>query len=306
MELHPQVRAIVEAAAAEAGEEVPPDLEALRASYLDTALRLGGAAEPVAAVEEIVIPRDDGGRLRAKSYRPQVPAQPLGALVWLHGGGWVVGDLAGFDHVARALANASGAVVVTVEYRLAPEDRFPAALRDARAGVAWALRDGGAQLGTEAGLVAVGGDSAGGNLAAAAALHARELRAQLLVYPALDARMDSDSYRELAEDPVLPARYMARCWEAYLGGSDGEDPDASPLLAADLGGAPPAFVAVARDVLRDDGLRYAEALRAAAVPVELQDYGDMVHGFLRWGGVADRARELIDALGAFARARLSG
>jgi acetyl esterase len=308
VQLHPQVRAIVEADSAEAQETGPPDLAALRASYRQTALRLGGAAEPVAATDDVVVPRADGGRMRARGYFPQAPADPLGAMLWLHGGGWIMGDLEGFDHVSRALANASGAVVVAVEYRLAPEDPFPAAVRDADAAVAWATGQGAAQLGFDPARVAIGGDSAGGNLAAVAARHdagAHPLRAQLLVYPALDAAMDSGSYSELRDGPALTAREMRQCWTAYLDGRDGADPDVSPLRAADLAGLPAAFVAVASDVLRDEGLAYAGALERAGVAVRVERYEDMVHGFLRWGGVADRAHELIDSLGAFARERLA-
>jgi acetyl esterase/lipase len=151
--------------------------------------------------------------------------------------------------------------------------------------------------------VLVGGDSAGGNLAAVVARHERDaVRAQLLVYPALDAAMDSDSYREFADGELLTVADMERCWELYLAGADGADPDATPLNADDLAGVAPAFIAVAgHDLLRDDGLRYAEALRAAGVDVTLERYEDMVHSFLRWGGVVERARELVEALGEYAR-----
>jgi acetyl esterase len=305
--LHPQVQAIMRAAATADGEPGPPDLEAERAAYLRTALELGGAVEPVARVEDVVVPRDDGGRVRARAYWPAVPAPALGTLVWLHGGGWYLGDVDSFDRVTRQLANASGALCLSVDYRLAPEHPYPAAVQDARAAVAWAADAGAAQLGTDGARVVVGGDSAGGNLAAVAARHARDaLRAQLLVYPALDAAMAGDSHREFADGPVLAAADMERCWRLYLAGADRSDPDASPLAASDLAGLPPAYVAVAgHDVLRDDGVRYAEALRAAGVPVELERYDDMVHSFLRWGGVADRARELIAWLGGAARAALA-
>jgi acetyl esterase len=302
-DLHPQVQALLEEAARDGGGPAPADLEAQRAGYLATAQRLGGAREPVAEARDVVI----DGRLRARAYRPKVTAVPLGALVWLHGGGWLMGDLEGFDHVCRALAVASGHVVVSVQYRLAPEHPFPAAVQDARTAVAWALGHGAGQLGYDAGRVAVGGDSAGGNLAASAALGAgASVRGQLLVYPALDAAMESASYAEFADGPMLTAEEMARCYEAYLGAADRADPDASPLRRSDLSGAPPAFVAVAgHDPLRDDGMRYAEALRAAGIAVELRVYDDMVHGFLRWGGVVDRTGELIGELGAAARAMLA-
>jgi acetyl esterase len=305
--LHPQVRALIEAAATHEAEAGPPDLEAERAAYLQTALELGGPIEEVARVEDVVIPDAEGGRIRARAYWPTVPADVLGVLVWLHGGGWYVGDIESFDRVTRQLANASGAVCLNVDYRLAPEHPYPAAVRDARAAVAWAAGDGAAQLGTDPARVVVGGDSAGGNLAAVAARHERAaLRAQLLAYPALDATMAGDSYREFAEGLMLRAQDMEQCWEHYLGDADRADPDVSPLNAADLAGVPPAYIAVAgHDVLRDDGLRYAQALRAAGVDVTVERYDDMVHSFLRWGGVVERARELIEALGEYARRRIA-
>ena len=302
--LHPQVRALLEIALAREDEPGPPDLEAERAAYLQTALELGGPVEEVARIEDVVIPDVEGGRMRARAYWPTVPAEPLGLVVWLHGGGWYVGDIESFDRVTRQLANASGAVCLSVEYRLAPEHPYPAPVHDARCAVAWAAGDGARQLGTDPSRVVVGGDSAGANLAAVAARHEREaVRAQLLVYPALDAAMDSDSYREFADGALLRAEDMERCWSLYLAGADGAEPDASPVNADDLAGVAPAYIAVAgHDVLRDDGLRYAEALRAAGVDVTLERYDDMVHSFLRWGGVVERARELIESLGDYTRA----
>jgi acetyl esterase len=294
----------MEAAGLTRAEPGPADLEAERAAYLETSLKLGGPIEEVRQVQDVVIPDGHGGRLRARAYRPRVPADALGVLVWLHGGGWYVGDVEAFDRVTRQLANASGAVCLSVEYRLAPEHRYPAAVQDARAAVAWATGAGAEQLGTDAARVVVGGDSAGGNLAAVAARHARDaLRAQVLVYPALDAAMTGESYLEFADGLILTAADMAQCWRIYLGdGGANDDPDASPLAARDLHGLPPAYVAVAgHDPLRDDGVRYAAALRTAGVPVLLDRYDDMVHSFMRWGGVVERAGELIRAVSDFTR-----
>jgi acetyl esterase len=302
--LHPQARALIDAAWRPADQQGPADIEAERAAYLETALKLGGALQDVARVEDVVVPRDDGGRVRARAYWPRVPAEALGAIVWLHGGGWYVGDVETFDRVTRQLANASGAVCLSVDYRLAPEHRFPAAVIDARAAAAWLTGAGARELGIDPERVIVGGDSAGGNLAAVVARHLRStLRAQILVYPALDAAMSSASYGEFRDGPFVSAGDMAFCWRTYLGEhGDPTDPDASPLRAEDLRGLPPACIAVAgHDPLRDDGLRYAEALGSAGVPVRLERYDDMPHGFIRWTGVADRARELVEALGGFAR-----
>lgn len=302
--IHPQVTALLAEQETDIAAEGPAELTALRAGYLESALRLGGAREPVAEVQDVV-----AGGPRARSYAPQHAAEALGAIVWFHGGGWVMGDIEGFEHVCRALCNASGQVVVSVDYRLAPEHAFPAARDDALAAVEWALGHGAGQLGYDAARVVVGGDSAGGNLATVAARHyAGAVAGQLLVYPVTDAGMRTSSYRDGAGADVggLTADAMARCFEAYLQGADAADPDVSPLRAADLAGAPPAFVAVAdHDVLREDGVAYAEALRAAGVDVELMRFGDMVHGFLRWGGVVDAAGELIGAMGDWTRARLA-
>jgi acetyl esterase len=309
-ELHPQVAALAQDSAALQPVEGPEALAAMRADYVETAMRLGGALEEVGGVEDVVIVRGDGAEpgLPARAYRPRSLA-PVGAVIWLHGGGWCVGDLDGFDRVCRSLCNAAAATVVSVDYRLAPEHRWPAAVEDAVLAVDWASGHGAEQLGFEPRRVAIGGDSAGGNLAAIAARHRPgALRAQLLVYPALDAAMDSDSYRELADFPMLTAEAVEFCWRTYLGdGADPGAPDVSPLRAGDLRGLPPAYVAVAGfDVLRDEGVAYAEALEAAGVPVTLRRYDDMPHGFIRWGGVVDRTHELIAELGEQARAALRG
>jgi acetyl esterase len=286
----------------------PEEFQAMRDDYVQTAIRLGGAVEPVSRVEDVVIGRPDGRTgLPARAYWP-TGADPVGALLWLHGGGWCIGDLEGFDRVCRSLCNAAGAVVVSIDYRLAPEHRFPAAVEDADLAVAWATGHGAEQLGYEPGRVAIGGDSAGGNLSAVAALHAPgALRAQLLVYPVVDSAMDTASYREHGEFPLLTADAVAFCWRTYVGEglARAGEPDASPLRAADLSGAPPAYVAVAGyDVLHDEGVAYAQALEDAGVSVTLREFEDMPHGFIRWGGVVDRTRELVAELGEYARTAL--
>jgi len=306
--LHPQLAEMVDAAALFEAS-TPDEFRAMRDDYVQTAIRLGGALEPVSRVEDVVIARPGGGAgLPARAYWPTA-VDPVGALVWLHGGGWCIGDLDGFDRVCRSLCNAAAAIVISVDYRLAPEHRYPAAVEDADLAVAWATGHGAAQLGFDPARVAIGGDSAGGNLSAVAALHAKDaLRAQVLVYPVVDAAMDTGSFRAHGEFPLLTAEAVAFCWRTYVGGDDlvrANEPDASPLRAADLSGAPPAYIAVAgHDVLHDEGIAYARALEAAGVAVTLRDFADMAHGFIRWGGVVDRTRELVADLGAFARATL--
>ena len=305
--IHPQIQAIADRRVLAADEgEGPPALEALRAGYLEAALELGGPLEPVAGTEDVVIPRADGGRVPARVYRPLAAGPQGGLLVWLHGGGWVMGDLEGFDRVARQLANACGVPCVSVEYRLAPEHPFPAAVEDASGALRWACGEGAQQLGTDPARVVVGGDSAGGQLAALAVQRTRApVLAQLLVYPALDATCDSEAYRAYADGPMLTRGDMVACWEAYLGERDPTDAEAS-VLAADLGGVPPAWIVIAEhDPVRDDGVAYAAALRAAGVRVELVRYESMTHGFLRWGGIVEQAHEAIAWLGSAARETLA-
>jgi len=304
--VHPQVRALLEAMASD-GEPAPADLAAERAEYLDATLRLGGAAEPVASAVDLVVPHGEI-RLPARLYAPQHAAETGSVIVWLHGGGWYVGDIPTFDRVARSLANASGAKVLLVEYRLAPELRWPVQVADADATVAWVRSEVGArQLGIDPAHVVLGGDSAGGQLAVVAARHARTdgrppLRALLLAYPALDPTLESASYRRFADGPLLTRADMRRCWDFYLDGAGAGDPDAAPLLATDHDGLPPTWVAVAElDPVRDDGLRLAAALRAGGIGVQERTFDGLVHGFLRWGGVVDAAGELIAWFGDAAR-----
>jgi acetyl esterase len=308
--LDPQVRSLLEAMAS-AGEPEPADLAAERAAYLDATLRLGGAAEPVASAVDLVVPSGDA-RLPARLYAPLHAPETDAVIVWLHGGGWYVGDIPTFDRVARGLANASGAKVLLVEYRLAPEHRWPVQVGDADAAVAWVRSPrGAAQLAIDPAQVVLGGDSAGGQLALVAARHARidgrpPLRALLLAYPALDPTLTSESYTSFADGPMLTRADMEACWTRYLDGAAAGDPDAAPLLATDHEGLPPTWIAVAElDPVRDDGLRCATALTAAGVRVEQQTYAGLVHGFLRWGGVVDAAGDLIAWLGAAARSRTS-
>ena len=301
--LHPQAAAVLAAQGA-SPLGAAPDLAGLRAGYAEAARRLGGVPEPVGAVEDLVL----DGSVPARAYRPLEPAAGArGCLLWLHGGGWIMGDLEGFDRVCRALANAGGHTVVSVDYRLAPEHPFPAGLEDARAALAWARGPGAALLGHDPGRVAIGGDSAGANLATVAA-RGGGARLQLLVYPVTDGALDTASHLAGTEGPLLTRGEMESCWAAYVAPEQRLGPDASPLRAAPevLAAGPPALVVVCGfDVLRDEGIAYAEKLTAAGVPAELVDFPDMVHGFLRWGGRVDRAGELVDLLGARTRAALA-
>ena len=305
--LRPEIQALVDAldhAPGPPAHEVP--VEEARAAHAAETERLSGPGEPVAEVRDVVVPCASGG-LRLRAFRPE-GEPPLPVVAYLHGGGWVMGGLDTYDTPMRALANASGAVVAGVEYRLAPEHRFPAALDDTLTAVRW-LADHSGALGGDGGRLAVAGDSAGGNLAAVAARRLRgevELRLQALVYPVTDAGVNTPSYREFAEGHGLSAAGMRRFWNLYLDGAEGGDPDASPLRATDLAGVAPAYVITAEeDVLRDEGEAYAAALREAGVPAELVRWPGVVHGFIRWLAATPASREAIDAVGAALRRALS-
>jgi acetyl esterase len=302
----PEIRALLDQVAASGR---PPlhhqSVAQARAFHDQDAVALNGPAAPVAAVGDRVVP-GPAGELPVRVYTPE-GEPPFPIVVWFHGGGWVVGTLDTYDPLCRALAAAVPAVVVSVGYRLAPEHPWPAAVEDAYAATLWASRNA-AGLGGAQDRLAVAGDSAGGNLAAVVALGARDrggpaIAFQLLVYPALDAAADTASWRDHAEGFHLTAAGMRWYWDHYLGGADGQAPDASPLRAAFLGGLPPALVIVAEhDVLRDEGEAYAARLAGAGVAATATRYPGMVHGFFRWRAVtatADTAlAEAAAALGS--------
>jgi acetyl esterase len=278
-------------------------IEQVRVNHERETEELSGDGEPVEEVRDLGVP-GPAGEIPVRVYRPAGEG-PLPVVVWLHGGGWAVGSLDTYDAPLRALANASGAIVVSVDYRLAPEHRFPAAVDDTLAAVRWAGATA-AELGGDPARLAVGGDSAGGNLATVAARRLRgelDLRLQVLVYPVTDAGVNTPSYREFSERYGLTAANMQRYWDLYLDGADGTDPDASPLRATDLAGMAPAYVLIAdHDVLRDEGVAYAEALERAGVPVTLHRRPGTIHGFFRWLKATDVAREAVEDAGAALRA----
>jgi acetyl esterase len=258
-----------------------------RAAYEAATAELAGPLEPVADVRDLPGP---------PPLRVLTPQDGHGTVLFLHGGGWVVGSAASHEHVGRLLAGASGARVVLVDYRLAPEHPFPAAVQDAEAAFA---------LVREAfdGPIAVAGDSAGGNLAAVLARrHRDEIALQGLVYPVLDAHLVSDTYTAFG-DGRYGLSHASMTWyrDLYAPG-DLDDPDVSPLRADDLAGLPPAAILLAsHDVLRAEGEAYAELLADAGVPTRLTIYDGTVHGFLRWTGVTTVARTAIADLGGAVR-----
>lgn len=247
----------------------------------------------LARIEDRTIP----GPLGAIPIRIYAPAgtatKPV--IVFFHGGGWVIGSLATHDDLCRRLAAEVDAVVVAVDYRLAPEHRFPAAVGDSYAAFSW-VQAHASELGGDAARLAVAGDSAGGNLAAVVARRARDdghaLRFQLLVYPITDHEFSSASMDDNAEDYYLTRDAMRWFYDRYLTDpTEGDDPDVSPIRAEDLTGLAPALVITAGyDPLRDQGLAYADALRAAGNEVESKRYDGMFHGFFSMSAMIDTAR----------------
>jgi acetyl esterase len=244
---------------------------------------------PIARVEDRTVPSPDG-EIPVRIYWPAT-AQVLPLFVYIHGGGWVIGNIEMTDHLCRAIANQTPCVVVSVEYRLAPETRFPGGLEDCYAATVWASEHA-SELGADASRLAVGGSSAGGNLAIAVALLARErggppIAYQLLAYPVADNDFATGSYRDFATDYMLTRDNMAFYWDAYVTDADRDNPLAA-VLKADLTGLPPALVITAEyDPLRDEGEALAEKLKAAGVPTEYVCYPGMLHGFFNVGTMVE-------------------
>ncbi|MBO4209034.1 alpha/beta hydrolase [Micromonospora echinofusca] len=262
-----------------------------RAADLAAIQAAAGAGEPVHQVTDRTLPGPDGD-LPVRVYRP-AGTDPQPALVYFFGGGWTLGSIDTADGICRRLANAVPCTVVTVGYRLAPEHRFPSAVYDCYAAAEWVAANAG-DLGVDPDRIAVGGDSAGGNLTAAVALLARErggpaLAGQVMVYPNTRYGAETPSMQGDA-DPYLFNRHSVDWyWGHYLADpADGRHPLASPLLADDLTGLPPALVVTAEyDPLRDEGEQYAQRLAEAGVPTELTRYDGMIHGFFAMSGVLD-------------------
>jgi acetyl esterase len=309
VKLDPQARALLDRVAR---ADVPPysslDAPAARALYRDTRGKLAAAAPDVARVEDL-----DADGLRVRHYRPlgSAAGEVLPALVYFHGGGWTIGDLDTHDVPCRELANLARCAVLSVDYRLAPEHRFPAAADDAVAATRW-VHAHAAALAVDPARIAVGGDSAGGNLAAVAAIVLRDaggppLAMQALIYPSIDLAADSASHRELGEGHLLTRDSIRWFVGNYLASPDEvRDWRASPIRAADLSRLPPAYVVTAGfDPLRDEGEAYAVALHAAGVPVTYECFEGMIHGFVTMGGVLAAAHHCLYRVGTGLRQRFA-
>lgn len=280
MPIHPQTQQVLEWLEAR-GLVLGGDFSVLRERFANLPQSTG---EAVSSVENRTI-QVGGVSIPLRIYRPVNASGVLSALTWFHSGGWVVGNLDMTDGTCRMLANASGAVVVSVGYRLAPEHKFPAAPDDCFAATKWVF-DHAAELSVDRAWLAVGGESAGGNLAAVVTQMARDagdsqIKFQLLVTPVTNHCFSTVSYQENAQGYLLTRASMEWFWGHYLRNKyDGDQPRASPLRAPSFAGLPPALIVTAEyDPLRDEGEPYAQSLREFGVTVELQRYNGQIHGF---------------------------
>lgn len=298
---HPDVTALV-ARFAELGVPRYDEVGVLHARALcDGVTRLQGPPRTVSDVRDVLLP-GDAGLLPARVYDPR-PDEARTVVLYLHGGGWTLGGIKPADRPCRALAAASGCVVVSLDYRRAPETKFPGPLLDCVA-AARAIVAAPALVGGDSGGIVLLGDSAGGNLAAATTLALRAdagaVRAQVLLYPSLLPARGTPyaSYRRQAEGPLMTAREMVWFWDHYLRtDEDGYDPRAAPLLAQDLRDLPPTTIVTAElDLLRDEALAYAGRLAEAGVPVETTTYVGAAHGFWWMDAVMSQAGELTEQL----------
>ncbi|MQA13595.1 MAG: alpha/beta hydrolase fold domain-containing protein [Pseudonocardiaceae bacterium] len=264
---------------------------------------LQGEPEPVAEIRDILVP-GPAGNLPVRVYDPS-PGTPLPLLVYYHGGGWVIGNIEVVDKPARALANASQCVVAATQYRLSPETKFPGPVEDCYAATKWLAEHAG-EVGGDASRLVVAGDSAGGNLAAAVTLMARDrggpqIAYQLLIYPVTSPARGNEfaSYRDNADGYLLTRGGMEWFWDHYVSSpQDDDNPYAAPLKASDLSGLPPAMVITAEfDPLRDEGAAYADRLQQAGVKVKSTRYDGVIHGFFWMGGVLEDGRAVLAEMG---------
>lgn len=299
MDLDPGIRAYLDGLAAEGARPIYElAIHEARRQQEERAPLLFGLVEDVATVREIVVP-GPAGAIRTRLYAPAGPL-PMPLLVYFHGGGWVVGSLDTHDGVCRSLARRTPCFVLSVDYRMAPEHRFPAAVEDAWAATIWAAAHA-YEFSGDPRCLAVGGDSAGGNLAAVVALRARDreapsLRLQLLVYPVLDYDFTTPSYERNAAGYALTREAMRWYWNHYLpepGRRD--DPEAAPLRARTLGGVAPALILTCEyDPLLDEGEAYARRLVEAGVPTIHRRYPGLIHGVIRMPRITPKAWDLIN------------
>lgn len=311
--LHPSARAVLEMMESMGRPPLEtlsiPEARAMREGMI----AMAGEPERVAQVEDRVIPGLGGAPLTVRIYTPEGGTSPRPAFLYFHGGGWVIGDLDTHDNNCRALARRSGAVGIAVDYRLSPEAKFPAAIDDCFAATKWVAANA-AKLGIDPTRISVAGDSAGGNMATVVAMKCRDeggpkLALQALVYPVTDSKnVDTGSRKEFADDHFLTAASMIWFTNQYLAKpEDAVHPHASPLLAENLKGLPPALVITAEcDPLRDEGEAYAERLKQSGVSVICTRYPGMIHAFFSMLGAIPESQQAVDQVAAAIRdARVS-
>ena len=309
MPLHPQAATFLKQLA---DLNIPP-IEVVPIEQTRRVLILGAAVKmapaELANVETRTIPGPDGAPLRIRIYWP-IGQGPFGACLYFHGGGWVLNTIDTHDDLTRRLAAESGCVVVSVDYRLAPEHKYPAAIEDAYAALKW-VSEHADELNVDPRRIAVSGDSAGGNIAAVLCLMTRDrggppIAFQALIYPITDCDFDRPSYCENADGYFLTMGQMIWFWRHYVASPEQMlEAYASPLLAESLSGLPPALIQTAEfDPLRDEGEAYANALRAAGVSVQLRRYDGMIHAFVKRVDQFDAAMEAIREIGDALRRNL--
>ena len=284
-----------------------PPIESLpladaRALFEETFTRLGGAPLDVGRVQDVTA-SGPVGSIPVRVYTPEGASGPLPMLVWYHGGGWVCGSPNSYDAVCRLLTRESGCIVASVDYRLAPEHPANEQFEDAYAALVW-LAAHGEELGADGARLAVGGDSAGGGLAASVALKARDaggpaLAHQLLVYPAVSSGVKTESYRTYGEGHFLTNERIDFYWKCHVPRPEiAEMPYVCASRAETLRGLPPATIVMAnRDPLWDEGVAYAQRLRADGVPVDLRVYDGMIHAFFSFIAIFDQGREAVTDAG---------
>jgi acetyl esterase len=274
--------------------------EAGRAQFAALMQLVGPKDVPVGKTENLTVPSAAGG-IPIRVYTPVAAGRdPMPALIYFHGGGWVIGNIDTHDGLCRLMANEGAFRVIAVEYRLAPEHKYPAALDDALAALTWVASNA-ADIGVDANRIAVGGDSAGGALAAICAQYAKSkgipLEAQMLLFPVTQIGEQTGSLKEFAVGYFLEKETLDWFYDCYLPpGADKNDPKISPLRAKDLSGLPPAYIMLGGfDPLHDEGMQYADKLRAAGVKVTVADHSDMVHTFIYLQSVLPQAHEALSS-----------
>lgn len=271
-----------------------------RKHYEIMAQQLSGKKEPVVMIEELSIPAEDH-QIPVRIYRPKGNTSKSPAIIYIHGGWFISGGYETHDAIARKLANATGAVILFLDYRLAPEHPFPAGLNDCKTATEWLIHNS-EKLGVDSQKIGIIGDSAGGTLATTLTTQlGNQLQFQVLIYPAADNTLSTGSWETYKDGPVLNKDWGAQAWKWYLlSEEDKNNPFAVPILMKDFKETPPTLVIVAEhDPLRDEGEQLAQHMKNSGISVKTSLYKDMVHGFMHMGGILDETQAAIKEIAAF-------